>query len=484
MQSRTVRALLAAWVLGSAGADAAHGAPSICVAELPLRMAREVRVPVGCEVIDCCPGCPAGPISWRVRVEGEAIEAVEVQLPDGERVRIPAGETLLETRVRSGGEEPAPVASLRVALDDQVLARWSDASSGGDGATPLGVLSLSIDQLLGSYVVNRHWLEWSVIGCGGGVTPTCDQIVQMGKAGTDESVLLLDARRQTGADVCSDDEVRRSAGTAALGNLLANAGCPAEASIFAGGNAMAFRPELTNWTDACGDTLTVPLKPILVAPATFFFVTTDVEALKEWGLSIATVAKADLDLANKIYDANKTGISLSMTPRPLTFFEQIALLPLLLNVIEALATGFDPLTFVCSIPASLESQGLYVKNRLNVYYLPVPGTGMVCPDDRNVVFMALNKKPETLAHEFGHSLSLLGDWGHTNGVPGFAKNNLMWVRENDVRDHFSLGQAFRQNVDPSSMLNVNAVRQELTRSCALDADTPACPPLALDWARP
>lgn len=486
MKSRAVRALLAASLFGSAGADAAAAPLSICLADLPPQMAREVRIPVGCEAIDCCQGCPAGPISWRVRVAGEAIEAVEVKLPSAESVRIPPGEMLLESRIRGRGEEPAPLAALRVSLDEGVLAQWKRASSSGGAATPLGTLSLSIEQLLGPSVVNRHRMEWVVFACSsGGATSACDQIVQTGKAGGDESVILLDARRQPGASGCSDDEVSRAAGTAEVGNLLAAADCPADASVFSSGNAMAFRPALTSWTDSCGDKLPVALAPTLVAPATFFFVTSDDTAMGEWGFDISTVAKADLDLANQIYFANKTGIALSMTPRHLTPFEKLALLPLLVNVVDALANGFDPLTFVCGLPATLESKGLYVKGRLNVYYLPVPGTGMICPDDRNVVFMALNKNPETLAHEFGHSLSLLGNWGHTNDAPsGFGTNNVMWVRANDVRDHFSLGQAFRQNVDTTSMLNVNGVRQELARPCALDADTPECPPLALDWVRP
>lgn len=485
MKIRPLRAVLACCLLAGPIAAAAAPARPICLADLPGRMQREVRIPIGCEAIDCCPGCPAGPISWRVRAEGAVVEAVELTLPGADPLRLPPGERVLDTGVRARAGERAPLARLRVALDAAVLADWQHASHGGALGAPLGTLSLSIEQLLGPFVVNRHETALTVVGCGAGATTTCDQITQTGKAGTDASVILLDSRRQPGDGVCSDDELMRAAGTAQVGNLLDEAGCPAEVAILSGGNAMAFEKDLTNWTDACGDTLAVELKPIRVAPATFFFVTSDDAALAEWGLPMATVAQADLDLANEIYDANKTGISLAMTPRPLTLLEKLELLPLLAKVVEALALGFDPLQFACSLPASLESKGLYVKDRLNVYYLPVPGTGMICPDDRNVVFMAMNKKPETLAHEYGHSLSLLGDpGGHTNGLPGFDSSNVMWVRDNDVRDHFSLGQAFRQNVDSSSMLNVNGVRQEDTRSCPLDADTDSCLPLAFDWVRP
>jgi hypothetical protein len=481
------RALGAAWALCLFGPQPAAAAPArpICLADLPARMQRELRIPIGCEAIDCCPGCPAGAIAWRVRVDGEVVEAVQLKLPGAHPLRLGRGERILETGIRARASEPAPLAELRVALDADVLEEWRRTSRRSAPSAPLGALSLSVEQLLGPFVVDRHETALTVVGCGAGATTACDQITQAGKAGSDASVILLDGRRQPGESVCSDDELLRATGTAQLGSLLDEAGCPSDLSVLSAGNAMAFEMDLSSWTDVCGDTLAVELKPIRVAPATFFFATPDDLAQAEWGLPMATVAQADLALANKIYDANKTGISLAMTPRPLTQLERLELLSLLVKVVEALALGFDPLKFVCGLPASLESKGLYVKGRLNVYYLPVPGTGMICPDDRNVVFIAMNKKPETLAHEYGHSLSLLGDpGGHTNGLPGFDSSNVMWVRENDVRDHFSLGQAFRQNVDTGSMLNVNGVRQEDTRACPLDADTTGCPPLALDWVRP
>jgi hypothetical protein len=317
------------------------------------------------------------------------------------------------------------------------------------------------------------------------VTPApCDRIVQNGKAGADASVILVDARRDPAGGSCVDDEVRRAPGTDTTGNLLAPAACASEVAVFASGNAMALRENVTAWTDTCGDTLTVDLAPLLSMPGTLFLAVPDLIAQAEWGLPVEDEAAADLKLANAIYDANKTGISFVMPAKELGLVEGLGLLELIPKIVEALADGFDPVSFVCELPASLESKGLYVKDQLNVYYLPVPGTGMMCPDDPNAIFVALNKNLETLAHEFGHSLSLLGDWGHTNTAPGFASNNLMWVRGDDVRDHLSLGQAFRLNVEDGSMLNVDGVRLEPTRPCAPELDTVACPPLALDWVRP
>ena len=55
--------------------------------------------------------------------------------------------------------------------------------------------------------------------------------------------------------------------------------------------------------------------------------------------------------------------------------------------------------------------------------------------------------------------------------------------------HFSLGQAFRFDVDAQSQLNVNLVRNGVTRSCPAILPPPpfpidACPKLELDWTRP
>src|SRR6266545_7225842 len=90
-------------------------------------------IPVGCEIIDCCPGCPGpGVIDWRIRVEGNPVEALEVtfeNLPgdragqlkfegnvkaDGVRLLIGKGEALI--RGLPGAGRPA-VARLRLVPD-------------------------------------------------------------------------------------------------------------------------------------------------------------------------------------------------------------------------------------------------------------------------------------------------------------------------------------------------------------------------------
>jgi hypothetical protein len=140
----------------------------------------------------------------------------------------------------------------------------------------------------------------------------------------------------------------------------------------------------------------------------------------------------------------------------------------------------------------LESDGLYVKDQLNVYYGPVTATGQSCKD-RNMVLIGPGAYDTTLAHELGHALSLHGnelDWGHSNQVPGMTPANIMWVGDSQARTHFTLGQVFRFNVNKVSVLNKNGPRLGPERDCAPKPPATApdpdfeCPGLALDWSRP
>ena len=461
--------------------------PPICFGELPRWFAREQRIPVGCEVIDCCPNCPANArIDWRVTLAGEAIGGAEIRVPGADAPHsLGPGETRLASIGSAHAAEPATLATLRLEPDGAVLEGW--AASIGTGE-PLGEISVMIDQLVGDEVVNHFSLGASFIHCLS--TPTlCDDITLNGNLDGDEAVVHIDGRRPTSA-TCSDDEVRRAAAILPAGNLLTSAGCYSEVGIYSKANAMAMRKTATVWSDLCGDHLTVDLDPILEIPATFFLAIPDALAKLEWdGKTTEEVAREDHANANQLFDENKTGISFGIDVRTLTVVEAATLLVLVpAAIVSGLLTGVDPGTLVCSLPSEFEALGLYVPNRLNIYYLPVLGTGMECPDDLNVVFIALNKKPETLAHEFGHGLSLYGGWGHTNTATGFDSSNLMWTGSIDVRDHISLGQAFRMNLESHSILNTDGVRSGPTRICPSEPppypDPAACPALDLDWVRP
>ncbi len=72
-----------------------------------------------------------------------------------------------------------------------------------------------------------------------------------------------------------------------------------------------------------------------------------------------------------------------------------------------------------------------------------------------VILAAKTRHVTTLAHELGHAMGLnsatLPNSGHTKGLKGFDRSNIMW-EGNDLdgpgeRERFSVGQAFRINAD-------------------------------------
>ena len=347
---------------------------------------------------------------------------------------------------------------------------------------PLGSASIEVEQLNGRIVVNRHYFNWMVMHCF--ETASCDEIATTGNQAADASVILTDDRRASAASGCSDDSIWRTPSTLAIGNALSPGACRSEVAVFSEADAMVLREDVP-WTNACGDQIDIAHDPVVELPGTVFLAVPDFTALLEWGKKVDEIAKLDVERANWVYDHNKIGIALRLTPRKLNPLDGARLLTHLGSaILQALASGLDPSSFVCNLTSALESAGLYLPGQLNVYYLPVPGTGMMCEDDPNVIFIGLNRKPETLAHEGGHSLAMVGAGAHTNGWAGFDAHNLMWVDELDVRDHVSLGQAFRMNVDSASALNANGARVGPTRLCPTDKISADCPALGSDWARP
>jgi hypothetical protein len=457
LRSRWVGFLLAATWLIASPADASPRTyiKSICLSPeiLEVDLLEVFTLPVGCELIDCCPGCPAADaLEWRIRIGGKSVEAATLSfegLADPAALKVegaaeltPEGATLMRGRSRllnltlpEGGR--VPMAGLRLRLDPDFLGH---AAGSGRRDETLDVVEVSIEQMLGSVAVNEFLLRYRLKSCG--VLEPCDVVKQQGKQGADDSVVLLDGR--DGADVCVNDEVRRGVTSTLMGNVKTKGSCTSSiVGVFSRDNAMAMLED-PPWTDTCGDEVAAALGPA-------------------WNMPVN--------------DENKVGIAFVEKQR-----KQIPTDPGTLAKVA----------FACQGLGGLESAGLYVKDQLNVYYGPVTVTGQSC-DDRNMVLVGPVANNTTLAHELGHALSLHGaelEWGHSNDVPGMTPANIMWVGNSQVRTHFSLGQAFRFNVNKLSMLNKNGPRQGPERDCPPKPSETApepdfeCPGLALDWSRP
>jgi hypothetical protein len=436
------------------------------------------RIPVGCEVVDCCPGCPGPPIiDWRIRVEGAPIEAVELtfeNLPgdragqlklegdakamDGAAVRIGRGEAFI--RGLTTGTGRPPVARLRLVPDKSWAAKEAAGVARDEtpGSRDAGEIRLDIEQLVGKYIVNEYRLNYRFYLC---PLPQGDRIDLNNNASNDQAVVLVDARRATG---CVNDEVRRGNNVIAVGELLSNQTCRSEVAVFSDDDSMRFPTNVNAWTNNTGDLLPVNMTPDrLMAPVTVWLARANAQP----------IAQGDIANANLLYNTNNVGIGFNPT------FNNVAGNP---NAVTTINNSIG-----CNNLGALQGSAFFTANRLNVYYVGGANgafTGVNCNANRNIQLVGTTANNQTLAHEFGHSMSL----GHTNGVAGFPLTNVM-IGGGAARTHFSEGQGFRLNVHCSSTINTNGVRAgEPTRNCnntiagnvtcaAADAH---CPALALD----
>jgi hypothetical protein len=488
MMKRDIRGALAAFAFavlfsGFAGAQVQGGIEAsrmwkLCpneVFELPQEIFEE-WVPVGCETVDCCPGCPGvlDKLQWRIRVEGAPLEAVGLKfarLPKDIAAGLEAGGAAVgdgETFTVKNGEGTidglpiaiqgrAPVAQISV----KVNAAWmqDQAKKGEGGATAdageADSGDIIVEQWLGKVRVNEFKLAYRFPRCPGFLS---DKIVLLGNDGGDAASVLMDARRSTG---CVLEEERRGAGTIGLGSVLANSGCRSEVAVFSDDDAMKLVENVTAWTNLLGDTLNVKLSPNrLMAPVSAWIARP----------SSLGIAGGDLDNANLLYNSNNAGIGFAST---ITDVSSNAAAVSIINNSDG-----------CVNLAALQASGFFTPGRLNVYYIDRAFTGFNCNANRNIQYVGTTANNQTLAHEFGHAMSL----GHTNSTPGFPVNNVM-VGGGSARTHFSDGQSFRLNTHCSSTLNANGTRSGPLRNCgstisgnvACPVGTSThCPPLETD----
>lgn len=433
----------------------------------------DIPIPVGCEVIDCCPGCPGpGNIDWRINIDKTRFQGAtlrfegltqknlaqlqikgdakitdkgEIALGSGE-IRISGLPVEIDGRVPVGFVTPKAVDKLDVAAQE------SDADGSG---------GIDLSQYVGNFRVNSFRSRYYVSQCGG--TGLEDRLRLTNNISGDTAIAMLDDR--TGA--CNNDVFTRTAGTTGMGNILSNGACRSTVSVFSDDNAMSYQPNVTTWTDSPGNTHTVNLQPIITVPVSVWIADNDQ----------AAQAADDFANANLLYNQNNTGIQFAPT------FNNISG-----NAAAVAAIGTDCLAAFGTVGA-LQGLGVNTPNRLNVYYVNSAFTGVNCgtgpgdvPAERNMTFIGTASNLGSLPHEIAHAYGLRpsNHAGHVNGVPGFGNNNIMFGGGPGTRNQFTIGQSFRLSTDTTSMLNVNGNRVGPTETCLPDVSSAICPALILD----
>lgn len=215
------------------------------------------------------------------------------------------------------------------------------------------------------------------------------------------------------------------------------------------------------------------------------------------GSVTATWAKDQIDDAAELLDDNRVGIGLDYIgdfqherEDPTTG------LPLgVTSPVAACETGNVNVDIGTQPDVDGGSFVLYV---LFVESILTDTRGWACsPDDdwsgRVIYISSSEYSVTTVAHEIVHVLGLRSPYverkgAHTTEVDGFDESNLMWgvssLAKASLRDHLSLGQAYRMNFHPASWLNDQILKdapdQLMTRACETKIDAGVCPALSAD----
>jgi hypothetical protein len=431
-------------------------------------------IPIGCEVIDCCPGCPGpGPIEWRVNVRGKVLEQVSFEfegLPQDAKIRVDGRGSFEQGVLRLAPGETRVTGFMSPKADRVAFARTRLRSGEGLRKEAESRLSaagardeaddeegfIEIEQRLGGFVVNTFLARFDLRYCPRPPAPSSDEIRLTSNTASDSAVILTDYRL---AAACQDDRIFRTAGTALIGNALTNGTCNSEVSVFSDSNAMAFDTPVTTWTNAAGDEHVVALQPILDVPLNIWVSRADNFATR---LAVAI----DILNTNLLYNQNNVGVRFTATVNNVSDDA---------NAVATIGNG-------CANAGGVQGSAWYVASELNIYYVPSAFTGVNCGADRNINYIGTTSNLGSLPHEIGHAYGLRpsASNGHTDGVAGFTNQNIMWGGGPGTRNRFTVGQAFRLNVHDGSMLNANGDRAGTTRSCAPNVTSPTCPALNLD----
>jgi hypothetical protein len=494
---------------------------------------------IGCKLVDCGPGADGpGPIDLRITLTGNLvknaiIEFENMPVQDAARIdvrgnarhvkgttrfEVHAGTTVLRGLGFSPKNRP-PVAIPRLALNPEALEALKQAAIVDDLLANIkSPVTLTIEQFRGRVTVNEYAVRYDFRICPRPLPPSqeTDSVEFSNGIPPDNVLILAPGRVGTGPLGCHGykDEVYTSnaASNVMLDNHLKDEGvlallgasvrhhvtssellirCHSEVVVYSKSSALAVvNPVTPPWTDQAGDRVPLaPLDHLLKVPVTLWILDSSEKSNQ---------AVAEIRFANDYYKNWMCGITFNETPTIHSVMTDITLPAGKEDAYLRFDPGDGPTLMQegCNNPGS-QKPCLYSAGNLNVYfvqdiggdfgftsYSPTYGT---CPRDQiprcdnfgDMIFLVPGRQPETLAHEFGHTLELEG----LTGVGTLSNGNIMWEYDRDGTSlTMTKGQCYRANVDEFSYVNSSGVRSPGSykhRYCPV-YDTPSeqCPDLS------
>jgi hypothetical protein len=469
---------------------------------------KQQPVNVGCDIIDCCPSCPAAPpIDLRVRVSGDIVDHVSMltegmdkpelslvtiegagRTTDERTFEFRAGDSIINNISDQSGQRNLQLhPTIHIVDETQVsqLAQYAkaDIPSGNEIYSPI---LIEIEQLVAGKVIARNHARYDVIQCTDFEVVTTDMIRLDANTGADLAAIISTGERTS--DGCVYYRAHRVKNTSGVGNYLTpNAACPPEIAVFSDDDAIELMSadSWTAWAKWSGTPW--DLQPASLAqdrwalPVRIWIAESD--ATKRAALN--TRAKAEIDLADLYFNQNHVGISTASS----TLLQDLTATA----DINAVTNNATSIWNTCSSAALNQIKSrthMFDPKAVNVYYLDDPViSGVHCRAtgtefSLKVILMGSGGYPESLAHEIGHALNMrhVNNKDYNNdAVNDFANSNIMWGGGSG-RTVLSEGQGFRMTFDKHSFLNSEGIRTggPMERDCPRSLISASCPWVGLD----
>ena len=253
-------------------------------------------------------------------------------------------------------------------------------------------------------------------------------------------------------------------------NLRANDECLSEGAIFSESHGALLKKNVDRWTDADNDALFFDPPEVLKIPTVVWIVDGNKFPLSRFATEKSDV-KGEISHANKIYKNSKCGIEIDVV-----------------EYVDKTDALKDPTISVgCGMfEDTLKKNVGYRPNRMNVYVVNTlksdERSGVACKaETENVILISRDhRKRSTIAHEFGHWLSL--DHTTSKRLPAVNPENIMCNDEGADGNMLTAGQCYRVNFDKDSYINVQGLRQGPVKDCKAIADNDSeCPGLKREF---